>query len=229
MLINEKPKFAALMMGVGELYGKAMSKALIQIYWDALKHLDFVDIQNAFQKHISQPETGEFIPKPASIICAIEGNLQTRALKAWTKVDWAIKHVGSYSSVAFDDPFIHVVITEMGGWIKLCSLKQKDLTFVAKEFEVRYRGSLCNKPISHPKYLLGTVERENNHTGFSFSPPRLIGDPSKAIAVIEAGKATTYLIQDLSPEKYSDIKDILRLVSDQPIDLIKFLEGNNAN
>jgi hypothetical protein len=37
--------------------------------------------------------------------------------------------VGAYQSVVFDDPLIHLVLEDLGGWIKICSTLIKDLIF----------------------------------------------------------------------------------------------------
>ncbi len=49
------------------------------------------------------------------------GSTQDAALAAWSKVDRAVREVGPYQSVAFDDALIHRVLFEMGGWIPLGS------------------------------------------------------------------------------------------------------------
>jgi len=66
------------------------------------------------------------MPKPADIIRAIKGNSQTQSLQAWSKVEDAIRLVGPYRSVVFDDLAIHGVLQEMGGWVKLCQALGKN-------------------------------------------------------------------------------------------------------
>src|SRR5437870_914018 len=114
-------KFTILMAGIGELYGKNISSHLIDIYWQVLKQYELVDVQNAFQSHVQNPDCGQFFPKPADIVRFIEGSGETKALLAWAKVERAIRQLGSYQSVVFDDSLIHIVIEDMGGWVKLCS------------------------------------------------------------------------------------------------------------
>ena len=45
---EDKSAFAALMMGLGELYGKKMSPEFLNIYWRALLPFSLFDILNSF-------------------------------------------------------------------------------------------------------------------------------------------------------------------------------------
>ena len=170
MLANDIPKFSAMMAGIGELYGKSISAQLTDIYWRSLKFYELQDVQQAFQAHINNPDCGQFFPKPADVVRFIEGSGETKALLAWAKVDRAIIQIGSYQSIAFDDPLIHAVLEDMGGWVKLCSMKNEQMPFYANEFQKRYMGFVNNKPKRYPKYLYGLTECENSKNGFEFDP-----------------------------------------------------------
>ncbi len=127
---------------------------LIDIYWQVLKQYELEDVQNAFQSHIQNPDCGQFLPKPADIVRLIEGSGETKALLAWAKVERAVIQIGSYQSVVFDDPLIHAVIEDMGGWVKLCSMKNEQMPFYANEFQKRYMGYVNKKPESTPKTFI---------------------------------------------------------------------------
>ena len=204
MFDQDLTKFAALMVGIGEVYGKSFTSAVINIYWNVLKAYRYEEIKTAIKRHLENPEFGRFLPKPSDIIMAIDGSPQNQALRAWTKVAQAIKRVGIYTSVAFDDALIHAVIEDMGGWIKFCSIDDKQLPFTVKEFYERYRGYTVNRPTSYPKYLVGVVESKNRSAGYKYDPPILIGDESKARHVIATGNhALTYDNKLLFSTSYS--------------------------
>jgi len=80
------------------------------------------------------------MPKVADVIKMLQGSTQDSALTAWAKVDKAVRSIGTQMSVAFDDPLIHKVIQDMGGWLGLGQRQEAEWPFVAKEFETRYRG-----------------------------------------------------------------------------------------
>lgn len=208
MLANDIPKFTAMIAGIGELYGKAISEALTDIYWQALKRFELSDVQQAFQSHINNPDCGQFFPKPADVVRFIEGCGETKALQAWAKVEKAICQVGSYQSIAFDDPLIHAVLEDMGGWTKLCSVTIDEMPNRANEFRKRYMGFVNKAPQRYPKYLCGITERENGKDGYSIKPPLLIGDPQKAEQVFLTGGGTPLLTQQLSQPMHELIQQL---------------------
>ena len=201
MFEQDLARFAALMVGVGEVYGKPFTSAVIDIYWNVLKVYKFEDVKAAIKCHLENPDVGKYLPKPSDIIMAIDGSPQNQALLAWTKVVSAIRNIGRYSSVAFDDALIHKVIEDMGGWIRFCDVDDKQLPFIAKEFCDRYRGYAIKKPSSHPKYLIGVIESQNGIYGYIYDPPMLIGNPTKAKQVIAAGCLPVLVKELFLPEK----------------------------
>ena len=112
---NDVTNFSEIMIGVGEIYCKEINKSMIRLYWKILSRFDYIDVAKAFNSHIENPDSGQFFPKPADIVKFIDGTGQTRGLEAWSKLDYAIRTVGPYSSVVFDDAIIHAVVTDMCG------------------------------------------------------------------------------------------------------------------
>ena len=180
--------FAQVMAGLGELYGKPVSEGLTDLYWLALKRFDIKAIRQAVNSHINNPDAGQFMPKPANIVRHLEGNANTKALHAWSKANHAIRHVGQYETLVFDDFLIHAVIHDMGGWIELCKATEKELPFRGREFEKRYESYLLHKPVKYPKQLTGLVDLTNVASGFKAKSPILIGDEQRALQVYQGGQ-----------------------------------------
>lgn len=177
---NDRPEFAKLMGVLSELYRKPLSKALIDLYWMTLERFDILAIAQAINVHIQNPDKGAFMPLPADMILYLDGSASTQGMRAWTKVMDAIKQAGVYQTVTFDDPLIHVVITDMGGWIKLCGMKESDIPFRAREFEKRYCSYLINKPTQIPKKLIGIIDAENMSRGFQLENSLFLDNESSA-------------------------------------------------
>jgi len=65
---NDKVKFAELMAGTAEMYGKTASKVLMNMYFNALQRYSIDQVSEGFNKHILDEKHGSFMPKPADII-----------------------------------------------------------------------------------------------------------------------------------------------------------------
>lgn len=193
MKTQDREPFAALMTGLGELYGKSLSPQLISIYWEGLREFDFADVKAAANLHVRNPDTGQFMPKIADVVKFIEGNTLTQAMRAWKKVMDATRLVGTYQSVVFDDALIHCVIADMGGWPEIGRISNDDLPFKAREFEKRYQGYKVRGPGSHLRQLSGIFEQQNGALGYKTEPPVLIGDQRHAQIVYSGGSEHTAL------------------------------------
>src|SRR5260363_262611 len=95
---------------------------------------------------------------------------------AWANVDQAVRGVGPYQSVVFEDALIHRVLAEMGGWIPLGSKTEDEWPFVHNEFVNRYRGyRMRSETPDYPPVLIGLFEAQNRQSGYSVQPPVLVG------------------------------------------------------
>jgi hypothetical protein len=119
MIEQDFDSFCELLGVVSEQYGKPISEGAKILYWQGLLDFEFSAVQQALYRHIRNPDNGMFMPKIADIVRMLQGSTQDSALAAWAKVDQAVRKVGTQVSVAFDDPLIHKVLQDMGGWLGL--------------------------------------------------------------------------------------------------------------
>lgn len=188
MQASDYNDFTTMLTAVGDLYGKPPAAMAITIWWGALQHYDLPAIRQGFDRHVRNPDSGQFMPKPADIIKMLQGTTQDTAMLAWAKVDRGIRQVGTYASVVFDDAIIHRVLHDMGGWVPLGLKSDHEWPFIAKEFENRYRGyRIRNETPEYPKALIGIAEAQNNEAGKTSQPPVLIGDSASAKLVLQGG------------------------------------------
>lgn len=188
MAPKDRARFAACLTMAGELYGKEVSDARAEIYFDALKGWEIGAVEHAFSTHFGSPDAGQFFPKPADITKILAGNSDDAALRAWAAVDKAVRSIGPYQSVAFDDAIVHRVLSDMGGWIGLASRGEDEWPFTANEFRTRYRGYKAQGvPPDYPNHLPGIAELHNAHIGMETTTIMLVGDPARAQAVVDAG------------------------------------------
>jgi hypothetical protein len=187
--------FNDLMTGVYSFYSKEASSFSLDVWWHAMKPYDFDAVRDALGRHCVNPDSGQFLPKPADVVKMLEGSTLDSAVLAWTKVDAAVQRVGTYTTVVFDDALIHRVLDDMGGWIQMGTKTIDEWPFVAKEFQQRYRGYKARRVVpEYPPKLLGIIDRENSLQGYALSTPVLIGIPGSAQAVL-AGGSNRSLIQ----------------------------------
>ncbi|WP_322070960.1 DUF6475 domain-containing protein [Paraburkholderia bannensis] len=189
MTPNDHGDFVALVADVHAFYRRDFSDFSASVWWSALNQYDLAAVRDAIGRHSVNTDSGQFMPMPADIVKMLQGSTQDAALVAWAKVDRAVRSCGTYNSVVFDDPVIHRVIVDMGGWVLVGGKFEKEWPFVAKEFENRYRGYRLRSDT--PEYLpvlIGIAEAQNNRTGQQIQPPMLIGDPERAQRVMLAGQ-----------------------------------------
>ena len=190
MNIEDKPQFFKLIANVYAFYRQDFSEFAGNVWWQAMQPFDFPAVADALNRHCINPDSGQFMPKPADAVRMLKGSSLDSAMIAWSSVDKGIREVGTYESVVFHDALIHRVIADMGGWIALGTKTEDEWPFVAKEFQNRYKGySSRNERPEYPKKLLGMAEAQNAQLGFRTMPPRLIGDPEQARLVFQQGAA----------------------------------------
>lgn len=203
---SDYDNYVDVMQLVSEQYGKKPSEGLIALYWQALNGYEFAAVREAIGKHLANTDTGQFMPKIADIIRMMQGTSLDSALSAWSKVDSAVRRVGPYESVVFDDAIIHRVLHDMGGWSVMGTKTDDEWPFVAKEFENRYRGFKSrNERIEYPAKLIGLTEAHNSREGHKIEPPVMIGDASKATAVLQLGISGKSLLAFARLESNTDV------------------------
>jgi hypothetical protein len=182
-------RFLTVLTGVADYYGKELSEGVISLYWQGLLQYDIEAVEKALWDHTQNPDNGQFMPKIADLTRAMQGRTQDQAAIAWSKVDQAVRRVGTYQDVVFDDPIIHRVIADMGGWIWFGNQVEDEWPFVAKNFENRYRGyKLRGETPEYQPVLIGMANAQNQQNGFRGNPPILIGNQRAANVVMSGGQ-----------------------------------------
>lgn len=194
MVDHELPDFSKTLLAVADYYGRELSENVIDLYWNGLREYDLASVKRALWAHVRNPDTGQFMPKIADVARMTQGRTDDQAAVAWSKVDQAVRRVGTYQCIVFDDPVIHRVLLDMGGWVYIGSKDENDWPFVAKEFQNRYRGyRMRDETPEYPPVLIGLANAQNGKAGFRLNPPILVGDERKAIAVRMGGTTAPLL------------------------------------
>lgn len=188
MRADEFEQFDQMMQAIAAYYARELTVGVVSLYWQGLQGYDLAAVRQALNRHVQNPDTGQFMPKIADVRRMLGGTTQDSALVAWSKVDQAIRLIGTYADVVFDDALIHRTIHDMGGWVALGTKTEDEWPFAAKEFENRYRGyKMRNETPEYQGVLIGIAGGQNRKGGFQVDPPKLIGDQDAARRVMERG------------------------------------------
>lgn len=185
---TDRSEFVKLITDVHKFYRQDISIFAIGVWWTTMQQFDLSAVQDALGRHAMNPDTGQFLPKPADVVKMLQGSTNDSALIAWTKVDRTVRMVGPYESVCFDDPLINGVLSEMGGWSELNRCSEEEWPFKRNEFVNRYRGYRMRSAIpQYPTHLIGLAEADCARQGRPIPSPVLIGDQAQAKRVLEGG------------------------------------------
>lgn len=171
----DKAKFLQTLSGVHDFYGKEMTEFAAEVWLQACRTFDAEQVSKALSAHLMDSERGQFMPKPADIVRALQGTHTDRALMAWGRVHDAMGRVGAYASVDFGEPAIHAAISDMGGWPAICRSTIDELPFIQKRFSDAYRV-YSSRGVAQPlAYLTGESEAANKLEGRPISAPVALG------------------------------------------------------
>lgn len=111
-----------------------------------------------------------------------------RAVVAWDRVVDAIRRIGGYQTVEFDDPAINAAVRTLGGWNTLCEIETEELhRFVRQRFAEAYRAhSACGIPADNAAALPGIIAEDAGRDGFPLPIPVCVstGLPASDVKVI---------------------------------------------
>lgn len=188
---SERKEFGRLVTDVHAYYRQDCSKFVLDLWWTACQRFDLEQIRRALQAHATDPERGQFAPKVADLVRHLAGTTTDRAQLAWGKALEAFGAVGAYTDVVFDDPAIHAVIEDLGGWPKVCRGEIKDLGYLQHRFCESYRAYAGRGAFDFPRKLMGdrSPDSEFERRRLPLPSPALVGDPAACKVVLENGSA----------------------------------------
>ena len=191
--------FSALIQGIAECYGQSLSAQGIALRFRLLEQFDFAEVEKAAlsvmatRKYTSMPTPADFLEHIGG------GSAEDKAEVEAGKVLDAIGRHGAYSSVVFDDAVTQAVIVQAyGGWPKLCQTcgVEESENWFRRNFAKTW-AAYSRQGVKQSGHLPGLFEITNHSNGYHehIDPPKLIGDPAKARAVLEAGKSVLALTE----------------------------------
>jgi len=160
-----------------EMTDKTPSKPYTKFYYEAVKHLDVKEWEKSIA-HVIQNRKYTNMPMPAEILEHAQGDPEDAAILAIQKLENAMREVGAYDSVKFDDPVLMVLVSGAeGGWPGLCQMPLDDWKFEKPRLIKAYKALAMRGVRGDIKHLAGISERANGEAFPEWEPTvHLIGD-----------------------------------------------------
>lgn len=192
MRADQYPQFRELLTNALSFYRQDVTPFMLDVWWQACQGYEIEQVAKSMTAHAMDPDRGQFAPKPADIVRQLGGTATDKALLAWGKVMDAIQSVGAYTDVVFDDPAIHVVIDDLGGWPKVCRGETKDLSYLQHRFTESHRAYVGRGTFEFPRALRGDRAPDDAFfkRGLPAPKPAVVGDRNKAMQVYSGGETT---------------------------------------
>lgn len=212
---SDMPAFSELLTDAMAFYRQDVSSFALSVWWSACERYSLEQFRKALTAHAMDAERGQFAPKPADIVRHLEGTATDRSMLAWGKVLDAMQSVGAYSDVVFDDPAIHAVIEDLGGWPKVCRGQVKDLGYLQHRFCEAHRAYSGRGQFDYPRLLAGDRSPDEMYRRRGLPPPKpaVVGSRERARQVylggVSGGKTA------ISFDAASQAGGLIRSISDQ--------------
>jgi hypothetical protein len=190
MTNQDLPKFASSLTALAVVFDKPITPQFTEIYFRILERFSIEEVERGISTACA---TLKFFPKPVELVDCISGGqvaLEDRAQVEATRVLTAIKRVGTYDSVAFDDPVTQAVISQhFGGWHRFAEMREDEEKWFIKDFARAYQ-SFTRAGIKQNSALPGRSEIENSHRGFEHrGRTTIIGSSETVGRMLEAAKS----------------------------------------
>jgi hypothetical protein len=131
---------------VYQLYNKTLTKEASVLWIGSMrsKGISGEDALSGLQAYITDPDKGQYIPKPSDIIGKVLGDgsdVETLAQVGFGIMLEAVRKIGAYRVPQFDDPNIARAISSMGGWIQMCMMETDQIPTIRAQFVRAYTAT----------------------------------------------------------------------------------------
>lgn len=120
--------------GVYSFYDRELSEFAIEVWSDALGDLDQQAVRAAFQRHLKDPDSGRFLPKPADILRQLHGDTRDQALIAWGDVLKRATEADYWQEKTKVSDVALQAVYALGGWSAIGRADMSQNGFLQKQF-----------------------------------------------------------------------------------------------
>lgn len=142
------------------------NKQYMDFYFLTLEEFSISDVKIALTKHIKNPTSGMFIPKPADLIKYLRPDVGNVAECQWSIVMNAVSFAGRYGNLYFEDKTTNTIVREIG-FINLCNMTETQEPFERRRFIESYGRYHDYAPTYEAGITYGVFHRENTNNSES--------------------------------------------------------------
>lgn len=172
---------AVLSAGVG----REMTQATAEVWYQVLGDLTAEQLQQAIVTALRSYKFAGFPPvgQIREWAGAGAGSTEDAAAIAWSKVLRAMRLIGGYQSVEWDDPAIPFAIDSVaGGWNSLCEMQSSELhSFGRAKFIAAYKSATVTA-LAGPTITTGILAADAARLGGEAPEPLRLGDSLPDVA-----------------------------------------------
>jgi len=174
--------FRKALITFAKLYGREMDDDLMRLYWEAIKTIPDADFSKICAEIAAsfKPTTACPFPTPAHFLELTGQHGDAAAQLAIAAIKTALKVVGTYQSVDFEDRAIHATVEAFGGWVALGQWDLKEWDINHARVAAYYKAAQTQD--SGPDHLTGLLEAQNSGQYDKFIEP-----PVKVKRMLEIG------------------------------------------
>lgn len=179
---SDVQRFGQILEALTEAFtpGGKPSTIRSEVYFKGLEDMPIEAVEASAWHLIRTRKTASF-PKVGEIREARQGNIEDQAIIAVDRIDHAIRTVGNYQSVQFDDPLIHSVVQALGGWIRLGQVSEEEWKWMRKDAVRLYRAFAADGERTPDKTLVGIIEQANQYFPEYVCAPVQIGQQKRGM------------------------------------------------
>ena len=132
-------------------------KEQVELIYDFIKEYSDQEFEEAAKDIL---KTSRFFPKIADFIERLEGTKELQAIQAFEVLDYAVRTIGSYQNVLFQDTKVAHIVDTLSDWVKIGNMDDETYKFFRLEFIKTYKALSG----SFPKLILRGIVHGNNRS-----------------------------------------------------------------
>lgn len=183
MTDQDRDRFEVMLLGLAEIFDKQLSEGQINLYYLALEDMDIEDVMQAGN---ILARSVKFFPKPVEFRESMAINTDDLAAIAYGRFFKALIRTDHHKTLIFDDPIIHAVVENLGGWNEELYNKWATIeteVWLRKDFERLYQTyAKSGVPSNTPERLIGAYELHNEgRWDWATGQPVLVGSKESPV------------------------------------------------